>query len=223
MSHRNAPLTPTGRLRLARCIVDDGWPLRRAADRFQMSVSTAQRWAGRYREQGREGMVDRSSRPRTCPHRLPVRTERRIMGLRVSRRWGPARIAYRSSGRTHPSCCAARSGGCGHLLWCDPRGRRPGLAPTARPAMPTWPAVPSGNPHHPECERGRPSRPSGAIGAARSRAASWRRCPQKMHVTRSSRSAHCASDRLAAPMAPGRTPCGHGRPGTGHASGMTRG
>lgn len=26
MSHRNAPLTLTGRLRLARCVVDDGWP-----------------------------------------------------------------------------------------------------------------------------------------------------------------------------------------------------
>lgn len=26
MSHRNAPLTETGRLRLARCVVDDGWP-----------------------------------------------------------------------------------------------------------------------------------------------------------------------------------------------------
>ena len=26
MSHRNAPLTETGRLRLARCIVEDGWP-----------------------------------------------------------------------------------------------------------------------------------------------------------------------------------------------------
>ena len=101
MSHRNAPLTPTGRLRLARCIVDDGWPLRRAADRFQVSVTTAQRWAGRYREQGVDGMADRSSRPRTCPHRLPVRTERRIMGLRVSRRWGPARIAYRL--RLNPS------------------------------------------------------------------------------------------------------------------------
>ena len=26
MVHRNAPLTETGRLRLARCIVEDGWP-----------------------------------------------------------------------------------------------------------------------------------------------------------------------------------------------------
>ncbi|MFE7134653.1 IS481 family transposase, partial [Streptomyces sp. NPDC057638] len=31
MSHRNAPLTETGRLRLARCVVDEGWPLRPAA------------------------------------------------------------------------------------------------------------------------------------------------------------------------------------------------
>ena len=49
MSHANAPLTPTGRLRLARCVVDDGWPLRRAAERFNVSVTTAKRWAGRYR------------------------------------------------------------------------------------------------------------------------------------------------------------------------------
>ncbi len=95
MSHANAPLTPTGRLRLARCIVDDGWPLRRAADRFNVSVTTAQRWAGRYRQHGKAAMVDRSSRPMSCPRQLDRRTERRIMGLRVSRRWGPARIGYR--------------------------------------------------------------------------------------------------------------------------------
>lgn len=45
VSHRNAPLTPTGRLRLARCVVDDGWPLRRAAERFQVSHTTAARRA----------------------------------------------------------------------------------------------------------------------------------------------------------------------------------
>ncbi|MEA5367856.1 leucine zipper domain-containing protein, partial [Amycolatopsis sp., V23-08] len=39
MTHANAPLTPTGRLRLARCVVDDRWPLRRATERFQVSVS----------------------------------------------------------------------------------------------------------------------------------------------------------------------------------------
>lgn len=49
MPHRNAPLTETGRLRLARCVVEDGWPPRRTAERFQVSVTTAQRWASRYR------------------------------------------------------------------------------------------------------------------------------------------------------------------------------
>jgi transposase InsO family protein len=99
--HRNASLSETGRLRLARCVVDDLWPLRRAAERFQVSHSTASRWAGRYRKHGPAGMADRSSRPRSSPRRLPRRTERRIVGLRVSRRLGPARIAYRLG--LHPS------------------------------------------------------------------------------------------------------------------------
>ena len=93
MPHRNAPRTETGRLRLARCVVEDGWPLRRAAERFQVSVTCAQRWAHRYRDHGAPGMVDRSSRPTRSPRRLPQRRERRIINLRVTRRWGPARIA----------------------------------------------------------------------------------------------------------------------------------
>ncbi|WP_189853321.1 helix-turn-helix domain-containing protein, partial [Streptomyces griseoloalbus] len=58
MIHRNAPLTETGRLCLARCVVEDGWPLRRAAERFQVSPTTAQRWAERYRRFGEAGMSD---------------------------------------------------------------------------------------------------------------------------------------------------------------------
>ncbi|WP_371520805.1 IS481 family transposase [Kitasatospora sp. NBC_01300] len=94
MPHRNAPLTETGRLRLARCVVEDRWPLRRAAERFQVSPTTAKRWADRYRTLGEAGMSDRSSRPHHSPRRTPTRTERRIIKVRVLRRWGPARIAY---------------------------------------------------------------------------------------------------------------------------------
>jgi transposase InsO family protein len=101
MPHRNAPLTETGRLRLARCVVDDGWPVRRAAERFQVSHTTAARWAARYREHGPAGMADRSCRPKHSPNQLPRRTERRIIGLRVSQRLGPARIAWRLG--LHPS------------------------------------------------------------------------------------------------------------------------
>ena len=94
MSHRNAPLSETGRLRLAKCVVDEQWSLRRAAERFQVAPTTAARWARRYRELGVAGMADRSSRPHHSPNRTPTRTERRIIKVRVIRRWGPARIAY---------------------------------------------------------------------------------------------------------------------------------
>jgi transposase InsO family protein len=94
MPHRNAPLSETGRERLARCSVEDGWPARRAAERFQVCATTAHRWAQRYRESGAAGMADRSSRPHRSPRRTPTRTERRIIKVRLARRWGPVRIAY---------------------------------------------------------------------------------------------------------------------------------
>ena len=49
----------------------------------------------RYCEHGAAGMADRSSQPRTSPHCTPVHAERRIVRLRVSKRLGPARIAFR--------------------------------------------------------------------------------------------------------------------------------
>lgn len=93
MTHANASLTPRGRLKLASAIVDYGWSLRRAAERFQCSAATAKKWADRYRAGGMPAMFDRSSCPHRSPNRLPVRRERRIVQLRFTRRWGPHRIA----------------------------------------------------------------------------------------------------------------------------------
>jgi transposase InsO family protein len=95
MSHPNAILAPKGRLQLARCVVDEGWTLQRAAERFQVAVTTAARWARRYRDLGEAGMTDRSSRPHRSPTRIPMKRERRIISLRVNLRWGPERIGYR--------------------------------------------------------------------------------------------------------------------------------
>ncbi len=94
MSHPNAVLAPRGRLLLAKCIVGDGWPLRRAAERFQVSVTTASRWASRYRRDGADGMQDRSGRPTRFPRRTPIQRKPRIIAMRINRRWGPARIRY---------------------------------------------------------------------------------------------------------------------------------
>ena len=133
MVHRNAPLTETGRLRLARCVVEDGWPLRRAAERFQVSHVTAARWAARYRESGPGGHGRPVRRPHRSPGQHAGRTERRIIKLRVSRRLGPARIACRlrlnpsTVHRVLPATAARRS-----RTWTGPP--RPGPPLRARPA-----------------------------------------------------------------------------------------
>lgn len=92
MTHTNAPLTPEGRRRLALVIVKEVWPIRRAAERFQVSPATASTWARRYREG--LPLTDFSSRPHTSPTRLSRKREARIISLRHTRRWGPHRIAY---------------------------------------------------------------------------------------------------------------------------------
>jgi transposase InsO family protein len=51
MTHPNAPLSETGRLRLARCVVDDRWPLRRAAERFHRTLADEWAYARPYRSE----------------------------------------------------------------------------------------------------------------------------------------------------------------------------
>ncbi len=90
--HRNAPLTPEGRLRLCERI-EAGWPVAHAAASMGISRDRAYVWWRRYLEEGEVGLVDR----RSCPHRSPTKTrasvERRIITLRRNRGLGPARIA----------------------------------------------------------------------------------------------------------------------------------
>ena len=97
MAHANAALTPIARLRLGKLIVEDGWPVARAAERFQVSWPTAKRWAERYRESdGQAGvaeMADRSSRPHHCPRTTPAPVLRKIVHLRWKQRLGPVGIA----------------------------------------------------------------------------------------------------------------------------------
>lgn len=90
MVHRRSPLTPEGRRRLVVLVIDHGWSQRRVAERFQVSSATVWKWVSRHR-QG-HGFEDRSSRPQHTPRRLPARTERRIIALRFTKRWGPHRI-----------------------------------------------------------------------------------------------------------------------------------
>ena len=90
--HRNARLTPTGRLLLCQRI-EAGWPVAHAAAAMGISRDRAYVWWRRYQEEGLLGLEDRSSRPRRSPNRTRPAVERRIVTLRRNKGLGPSRIA----------------------------------------------------------------------------------------------------------------------------------
>jgi len=97
--HRNAPLTPQGRLRLCQRI-ESGWTVAAAAESMNISRQCAHKWWRRYRDEGLAGLEDRSSRPMSCAHQTSARVERRIVALRQARKLGPARLAGIVTGST---------------------------------------------------------------------------------------------------------------------------
>ena len=90
--HRNARLTPAGRLLLCQRI-EAGWPVAHAAAAMGMSRDRAYVWWRRYQADGLAGLEDRSSRPHHSPTQTQPARERRIVALRRRRGLGPARIA----------------------------------------------------------------------------------------------------------------------------------
>lgn len=92
MAHRTARLTVFSRQVLVDRVAVEGWPAAEVARQFQVSRSTAYKWLRRYREEGRVGLEDRSSRPRRSPRALPAPDIEAILHARRYRRWGPHRI-----------------------------------------------------------------------------------------------------------------------------------
>ncbi len=91
MSHRNARLTVHGR-RLLVERVRAGRPVAHVAAEMGISRVTAHKWVRRWRAEGEQGLRDRSSWPRTTPHRTPAATEARVCRLRQDRKLGSARL-----------------------------------------------------------------------------------------------------------------------------------
>lgn len=81
--HANAPCGPKGRLTMAGRVVDRGWSLAEAAEAAGVSERTCSKWVGRYRAEGEAGLWDRSSAPRSIPHRTP---EDRVAAIAALRR-----------------------------------------------------------------------------------------------------------------------------------------
>jgi transposase InsO family protein len=80
--HANATTCPKSRLLLCRRVIEDGWTRAQAAAAAGISERTAAKWLARFRADGLDGLLDRSSAPRTCPRRVPEDRVATIAGLR---------------------------------------------------------------------------------------------------------------------------------------------
>ena len=92
MVHAKPRLSPWSRLLLVERVAA-GRPAAHVAAEMGISRATAYKWLARYRAEGGAGLLDRSSRPRSCPTRTDPVLEAAILALRRDRRLGPARIA----------------------------------------------------------------------------------------------------------------------------------
>jgi len=121
--HANARLTPIGRLTL--CLrVEGGRPVAHVAPEMGISRATGYKWCRRFREEGVEGLVDRSSRPHRCPHRTAPAMEAQIAELRSELKLGPARIGYRLGIAPSTVHAVLVRLGLNRLSWMDrPSGR----------------------------------------------------------------------------------------------------
>lgn len=83
--HKGARLTPYSRDLLVRRITAQGLRVEEAAHASGVSVRTAYKWLRRFREEGANGLMNRSSRPHTCPHATPAAAIDQVIELRRAR------------------------------------------------------------------------------------------------------------------------------------------
>jgi transposase InsO family protein len=80
--HGNARTCPRSRLLAVRRVGEQGWTLAAAAEAAGVSVRTISKWLRRYRSEGEQGLLDRSSAPAVVPHRTPEERVQAIASLR---------------------------------------------------------------------------------------------------------------------------------------------
>jgi DNA-directed RNA polymerase specialized sigma24 family protein len=79
--HANHRTCPSSRRLICRRVLEQRWTLAQAAEAAGCSERTAAKWLQRYRDGDRE-LLDRSSRPRRSPQRLPRERVQAVEALR---------------------------------------------------------------------------------------------------------------------------------------------
>lgn len=131
--HANARLTLRARREVVEMMIV-GFEVGEIAATFNVSGPTVRKWWKRWQTEGDAGLWDRSSRPRTCPHKTPAGIERQIVQLRQRRKLGPARIGGILGMRASTVHRVLSRRGLNRLAWMHrPTGRVVRRIQTTRP------------------------------------------------------------------------------------------
>ena len=84
-SHKSARLTVHGRSLLVKRVLEEGLRPAEVAQAMGVSTRTVYKWLQRYREEGHEGLQNRSSRPKRCPHRISPALTQQVLDRRRQR------------------------------------------------------------------------------------------------------------------------------------------
>jgi len=83
------------RLAAVKDVLENGASVTDVARRSGVARQTVHDWLRRYASDGLSGLIDKSSRPDSCPHQMPPEVEAAIVELRRAHPgWGPRTIAY---------------------------------------------------------------------------------------------------------------------------------
>jgi transposase InsO family protein len=87
-THKNARLTPKGRVQMVQSVVDGGLSCAAAARKYNTTPKTVTKWVKRFRTEGVDGLRDRSSRPLSSDSQIPQATCDAVEVLRRQRYTG---------------------------------------------------------------------------------------------------------------------------------------
>ena len=90
--HHHARLTVYSREQLGKSVVEGRLSVKQAVTEFNLSRQSVGKWVRRFREGGREALLDRSSRPHCSPRCVSLELVNRVEQLRRER-WTGVRIA----------------------------------------------------------------------------------------------------------------------------------
>lgn len=118
--HANAPLNLPAKVILIGRVIVDKRPVSHVAKEMGISRQAAARWVHRFREEGPAGLLERSSRPRSCPCKSSPELEAAVLAARQRLRSGPQRISADTGVSPRTVSRILVRNGVPRLDWCDP-------------------------------------------------------------------------------------------------------